>query len=121
MIRIILLVYLLSIFSANSKQLIPSELSQNNLLNKSLSNTIDSITKDQKNLINHRLELLNKKTPFDLIYNHKTVFLKEAEKRGNLTIDGKGMFLGQAKHAFNIWTNILPKIDDNTKKLISDD
>ncbi len=57
----------------------------------------------------------------DLIYNHKTVFLKEAEKRGNLTIDGKGMFLGQAKHAFNIWTNILPKIDDNTKKLISDD
>lgn len=57
----------------------------------------------------------------DLIYNHKTIFLKEAEKRGNLIIDGKGMFLGQAKHAFNIWTNILPKIEEDTKKLISND
>ncbi len=72
MIRIVLLVYLLSIFSANSKQLIPSDLPHNNQINKSLSNTIDSITKDQKNLIKHRLELLNKKTPFDLIYNHKS-------------------------------------------------
>ena len=54
----------------------------------------------------------------DLIYNHKTIFLKEAEKRGNLIIDGKGMFLGQAKHAFNIWTNILPKIEEDTKAVV---
>ncbi len=57
----------------------------------------------------------------DLIYNHKTSFLSEAEQRGNLIIDGKGMFLGQAKHAFNIWTKILPKIDEETIKIISND
>ena len=57
----------------------------------------------------------------DLIYNHKTSFLKEAEKRENHIIDGKSMFLGQAKHAFQIWTNILPKIDQDTIKLITND
>ena len=57
----------------------------------------------------------------DLIYNHKTNFLKDAEKRGNLILDGKTMFLGQAKYSFNIWTNILPTIDEDTIKLISND
>ena len=72
MIRIILLVYLVSILSANSKELSLSELSHNNWLNKTLSNTIDSIKKDQKTQIIHRLELLNKNTPFDLVYNDKS-------------------------------------------------
>ena len=57
----------------------------------------------------------------DLIYNHKTNFLKDAEKRGNSILDGKTMFLGQAKYSFNIWTNILPTIDEDTIKLISND
>ena len=57
----------------------------------------------------------------DLIYNQKTNFLKAAEKRGNLIINGKGMFLSQAKHAFNIWTNILPKIDKEVLNLIAND
>ena len=57
----------------------------------------------------------------DLIYSQKTNFLKAAEKRGNLAIDGKIMFLGQAKYSFNIWTNILPKIDTNTLELFKND
>ena len=61
----------------------------------------------------------NKSIFIDLIYSHKTNFLKDAEKRGNLIIDGKDMFLGQAKYAFNIWTNLLPKIDEETIKLIT--
>lgn len=61
----------------------------------------------------------NKKIFIDLIYNHKTNFLRDAEKRGNLIIDGKDMFLGQAKYAFNIWTNLLPKLDQETIKLIT--
>jgi len=56
---------------------------------------------------------------YDLIYNPKeTIFLKEARLRGNKTINGKMMFLNQAKYAFNIWTNIMPEIDSEMIKLL---
>ena len=56
---------------------------------------------------------------YDLIYNPKeTVFLRKARLRGNKTINGKMMFLNQAKYAFNIWTNIVPEIDDELIKLL---
>ena len=56
---------------------------------------------------------------YDLIYNPKeTDFLKKARLRGNRTMNGKMMFLNQAKYAFNIWTNIMPEIDDEVIKLL---
>ena len=56
---------------------------------------------------------------YDLIYNPKeTVFLKKARLRGNKIINGKMMFLNQAKYAFNIWTNVMPEIDDEVIKLL---
>ena len=56
---------------------------------------------------------------YDLIYNPKeTIFLKKARLRGNKTMNGKMMFLNQAKYSFNIWTNILPEIDDEIIKLL---
>ena len=56
---------------------------------------------------------------YDLIYNPKeTVFLKKARLRGNKTMNGKMMFLNQAKYAFNIWTNIMPEIDNEVIKLL---
>ena len=56
---------------------------------------------------------------YDLIYNPKeTIFLKKARLRGNKTMNGKMMFLNQAKYAFNIWTNIMPEIDDEVIKLL---
>jgi shikimate dehydrogenase len=56
---------------------------------------------------------------YDLIYNPKeTIFLKKARLRGNKTMNGKMMFLNQAKYAFNIWTNIVPEIDDVVVKLL---
>ena len=56
---------------------------------------------------------------YDLIYNPKeTNFLKKARLRGNKTMNGKMMFLNQAKYAFNIWTNIMPEIDDEVIKLL---
>jgi shikimate dehydrogenase len=56
---------------------------------------------------------------YDLIYNPKeTNFLKEARLRGNNTMNGQGMFLNQAIYAFNLWTNITPKIDDEVIKLL---
>ena len=56
---------------------------------------------------------------YDLIYNPKeTNFLKNAKLRGNKTINGKMMFLYQAKYAFKIWTNIMPEINDEVIKLL---
>ena len=56
---------------------------------------------------------------YDLIYNPKeTTFLKQARLRGNKTMNGKMMFLNQAKYAFNIWTNIMPEIDNDVIKLL---
>ena len=56
---------------------------------------------------------------YDLIYNPKeTDFLKKARLRGNKTMNGKMMFLNQAKYAFNIWTNIMPEIDNEVIKLL---
>ena len=56
---------------------------------------------------------------YDLIYNPKeTPFLKKARLRGNKTMNGKMMFLNQARHAFNIWTNIMPEIDNDVIKLL---
>ena len=56
---------------------------------------------------------------YDLIYNPKeTNFLKNAKLRDNRTMNGKMMFLWQAKIAFKIWTNISPEIDDETIRLL---
>ena len=56
---------------------------------------------------------------YDLIYNPKeTNFLSDAKKRGNYTMNGKMMFLLQAKHAFNLWTNLDVKIDDEVLKIV---
>ena len=56
---------------------------------------------------------------YDLIYNPKeTIFLKKARLRENKIMNGKMMFLNQAKYAFNIWTNIMPEIDNDVIKLL---
>jgi shikimate dehydrogenase len=56
---------------------------------------------------------------YDLIYNpRETVFLKKARLRGNKIMNGKMMFLNQAKYAFNIWTNIVPEINEEVIKLL---
>ena len=50
---------------------------------------------------------------YDVIYNpSKTSFLLEGEKLGNKIENGKMMFIYQARLAFKIWHNILPKIND---------
>ncbi len=56
---------------------------------------------------------------YDLIYNPKeTNFLKDARLRGNIIINGQKMFLNQAMLAFNLWTNIKPKIDNSVIGLL---
>jgi len=55
----------------------------------------------------------------DVIYNPKeTLFLKRAKLFGNKTENGKMMFIYQAHQSFTIWNKVMPKIDDETIKLI---
>ena len=56
---------------------------------------------------------------YDVIYNPvKTNFLKNGEKEGNITENGKMMFIYQAQLSFKIWTNIMPEIDSEVIKLL---
>jgi shikimate dehydrogenase len=56
---------------------------------------------------------------YDVIYNPKeTNFLKTGRRLGNITLNGKLMFIYQAYSAFNIWHGIEPDIDENVIKLL---
>ena len=56
---------------------------------------------------------------YDIIYNpEETNFLKDARLRGNQIMNGKMMFLYQARATFQIWTGINAKIDDEVIKLL---
>jgi len=57
---------------------------------------------------------------YDLIYNpNETNFLKEGKKLGNLTENGKLMFVYQAQAAFNLWHGIKPDINKQTVELLN--
>ena len=68
----------------------------------------------------HKSKFFGKKKLFyDVIYNPgKTNFLLKGEELGNETTNGKMMFMCQAQLAFKIWHNILPKIDNETIRLL---
>jgi len=55
----------------------------------------------------------------DVIYNPEpTLFLDTAKKFKNHIYSGLPMFIYQAQKSFKIWTNILPKVDQGTYKLL---
>ena len=65
-------------------------------------------------------ELGSNKLFYDVIYNpSETNFLLKGKELGNKIANGKMMFIYQAQLAFNIWHNILPKIDNKTIKLLN--
>ncbi len=56
---------------------------------------------------------------YDVIYNpRETNFLKTAKNLGNITLNGKLMFIYQAFAAFNIWHGIEPDVNENVIKLL---
>ena len=58
---------------------------------------------------------------FDVIYNPKeTNFLRQGKELGNLTENGKMMFIFQAQKSFQKWHNITPKIDKEVEELLDD-
>ena len=59
---------------------------------------------------------------YDVIYNPtQTKFLFKAKQSGNKIENGKMMFIYQAHQAFTLWHKIMPKIDDETIKLLNND
>jgi len=64
-------------------------------------------------------KLGNNKLFYDVIYNpSKTNFLLRGEGSGNQIINGKMMFIYQAQLSFKTWHNVLPRIDNETIKLL---
>ena len=56
---------------------------------------------------------------YDVIYNPtQTKFLTNAKKLGNQIENGKMMFVYQAHQAFTIWHKVMPRIDEETIKLL---
>ena len=59
---------------------------------------------------------------YDVIYNpSETNFLKQGKEFGNLSENGKLMFIYQASEAFKLWHGIEPKINSDTLKLLQND
>jgi shikimate dehydrogenase len=56
---------------------------------------------------------------YDVIYNpSQTNFLQKAKKFGNQIENGKMMFIYQAHQSFTVWHKIMPKINNETIKLL---
>ena len=56
----------------------------------------------------------------DLIYvPPETPLLAEARKRGNVTVNGLGLLLNQARPAFNAWFGVMPEITPALKQAIA--
>ena len=85
-----------------------------------INTTSVGLTKDENLGIDFKDYKNNKDVLFyDIIYNpEETNFLKDARLRDNKTMNGKMMFLHQARIAFQIWTGIAAEIDDEVIKLL---
>ena len=56
---------------------------------------------------------------YDVIYNpNETNFLKSGKDNGNITLNGKMMFIYQAFSAFTIWHGVEPKLNEDVTKLL---
>ena len=79
-----------------------------------------SIGLKKEDHINLDFSLTSKNSLFyDVIYNPKeTNFLKEGKIIGNMTLNGKLMFIYQALSAFNIWHGIEPNVNEDVIKLL---
>ena len=79
-----------------------------------------SLGLDNKDEINLDFSKIEKgKLYYDVIYNPKeTNFLKRAKATGNMTENGKKMFIYQAAASFKIWHKIYPNIDEGVYKIL---
>ena len=63
--------------------------------------------------------LSEKAIVYDIVYTPlNTSFLDAARQRGNLTINGLGMFLYQAAKSFSLWFGIEPEVDERAQQIV---
>jgi shikimate dehydrogenase len=79
-----------------------------------------SVGLKEEDYINLDFSLVSKNCLFyDVIYNPKeTNFLKTGKKLGNITLNGKLMFIHQALSAFNIWHGVEPDVNEEVINLL---
>ena len=76
------------------------------------------LNKNDEIIINFN-KIKSNKLFYDVIYNPaETKFLREANKFGHRTENGKMMFIYQAHQAFTIWHKIMPTIDEEVIRLL---
>ena len=76
------------------------------------------LNKDDEIKLNYE-DIGQNKLFFDVIYNpSQTKFLLNAKKFGNQIENGKMMFIYQAHQSFAIWHKVMPKIDEETIRLL---
>ena len=64
----------------------------------------------------------NNKLFYDVIYNpNETNFLKMGQSLGNITENGKMMFIYQAHQAFTVWHKLMPEINDEVIEIVTND
>jgi len=64
----------------------------------------------------------NNKLFYDVIYNpNETNFLKMGQSLGNITENGKMMVIYQAHQAFTVWHKLMPEINDEVIKIVTND
>ncbi len=79
-----------------------------------------SVGLKKEDKLNFDFSSINKnKFFYDVIYNPiETNFLKTGKNLGNITINGKLMFIYQAFLAFKIWHNLKPNVDEEVLNLL---
>ena len=83
---------------------------------KLIQGTVDKINKNILRLV--------KKTKgvIDIVYNPiETNFLKKGKELGNMTENGRTMFVYQALEAFKLWHGIEPAINSETLEILNND
>ena len=76
------------------------------------------LNKDDEIKLNYA-DIGQNKLFYDVIYNpSQTKFLLNAKKFGNQIENGKMMFIYQAHQSFAIWHKVIPKIDEETIRLL---
>jgi shikimate dehydrogenase len=76
------------------------------------------LNKDDEIKLNYA-DIGQNKLFYDVIYNpSQTKFLLNAKKFGNQIENGKMMFIYQAHQSFAIWHKVMPKIDEETIRLL---
>lgn len=96
---------------------VPWESREQSLINADLVVNVTTLGMTGQPTLDLSLDNLSKTAiVYDIVYNPlETPLLREARKRGNITVDGLGMLLHQAVPGFKAWFGITPEVDQELR------